>query len=365
MHTSSQYDADCEEVEGLRQKQTRAQDEKHKGRAAKQVEQQNNDMFNSKNTYLISTAIANQVKDKYFTIVMPNVQNEFQRLQTRLVERLIKILLHGQSLQLNHLDELKKRIDSVDVKLSQVRPSQDQALFIDHNIRPFNAPGHWKFEPCASHYDTDAMSIEPAPKVFLQNKLVRSRTSLQELGPLILSKQTDLDQLSRRLQGLVVDHSTGEIDDLTDSYLEAQHQLAYYSNSQCILDAEIRTIISAIGDDEGVRAPHAFKSSTFSIPTQCGYCEVPADCPEGVPSGPSISRSTTATSRLSTAAAITPSPSSFVLAQASEEEGSESYPQVPILFDFTPSSEFELGVHGGFKVLLSKILHGAYELQRA
>lgn len=44
--SKQKYDADCEEVESFRQKQTRAQDEKHKKHAAKQAEQQRNDMLN-------------------------------------------------------------------------------------------------------------------------------------------------------------------------------------------------------------------------------------------------------------------------------------------------------------------------------
>ena len=107
----SQYYADCEEVATLRQKQVcqgllhlnvfaqscsqaRAQDERHQGRAAKQAEQQKTDMLNSKkyvsiatinsssvthlmvtSTYLISTAVTNQMKDKFYTVDMPGVQN--------------------------------------------------------------------------------------------------------------------------------------------------------------------------------------------------------------------------------------------------------------------------------------------------
>jgi hypothetical protein len=33
------------------------------------------------------------------------------------------------------------------------------------------------------------MSVEPAPKVFIQNKLVKCRNKLQELGPLINTKR--------------------------------------------------------------------------------------------------------------------------------------------------------------------------------
>lgn len=49
---------------------------------------------------------------------------------------------------------------------------------------------------------------------------------------------------------------------------------------------------------------------------------------------------------------MTPSPSSFVQPQTPEDEEEESYPTARALFDFTPSSEFELGVHGEFLPLL-------------
>lgn len=72
-----------------------------------------------------------------------------------------------------------------------------------------------------------------------------------------------------------------------------------FATSERILNAEIDTIVSAIGgefydnlfhganksfiDDEGAQQPHSFKSSSFSIPTQCGYCKVltPFDCTMG------------------------------------------------------------------------------------
>ena len=38
--------------------------------------------------------------------------------------------------------------------LGRVDVQKDQELFIEHNIRPFTAPGDWVFEPCSMHYDT-------------------------------------------------------------------------------------------------------------------------------------------------------------------------------------------------------------------
>ncbi|XP_006462400.1 hypothetical protein AGABI2DRAFT_73127 [Agaricus bisporus var. bisporus H97] len=225
--------------------------------------------------HIISTAVANKVKDKFYTTDMPNSSNPFtERLQTQLVERFVKILLFAHRLQLGHLDNLKEKLSNVEAKISQVQPVEDQLLFIEHNIRPFTLPDDWKYEPCTLHYDTDAMSTEPAPKIWLQNKLNRSRTKAQELAPLILLKETEFNHLSKKLQTNIADHPVGPVDDIVDSYLDAQHELSYYHTSRTILEAEIETIVAAIGDDMGGQNPHVFKSSSFSIPTQCGYCEV-------------------------------------------------------------------------------------------
>lgn len=114
--------------------------------------------------------------------------------------------------------------------------------------------------------------------------------------------------MSSQVQAYNADHSVGTIDKLTDvsrqqseassadhgyatqDYLEAEHQLALYTSSERILTAEIEAILAAVGgestfgyfsrrltvgkDDEGAHKPHTFKSSVFSIPTQCGYCKV-------------------------------------------------------------------------------------------
>jgi hypothetical protein len=80
-------------------------------------------------------------------------------------------------------------------------------------------------------------------------------------------------------------------------YLEVKHQTLFYATSQCILNAEVDAITAAVGgmttrgnyidcvlivlsDDFGAAKPHTFKSSSFSIPAQCGYCQVREGNPE-------------------------------------------------------------------------------------
>ncbi|RDB15326.1 Protein BZZ1 [Hypsizygus marmoreus] len=372
--SKQEYDEECSETETYRQKQGRAQDDKHADRAAKQAEQQRNDMLNSKNVYLISIAIANSTKAEFYETNLPGLEDQFQCLQQRLVERFTKILQHCQALQLSHLDTLKSRINGVESALVAVNPSGDQDLFIQHNIRPFTAPNDWIFEPCSTHYDNSDMSVDPAPKVFLQNKLSRCRLKLQEIAPLIASKRRETESLASQVSSYTADHMLGSIDEVSDNFLEAQHQLWFYTTSEKILNTEVNAIVSAVGDDEGAQYPHKFKSSSFSIPTQCGYCKtsiwglskqgktcracgisvhtkcelkVPADCQQmnGVSRTPSILSQSSSMSLLSLSRTVptveAPTASSFVQPMAAEKE---TYPTARVLFDFSATSEFELGV---------------------
>ncbi|KAJ8080417.1 Protein BZZ1 [Marasmius tenuissimus] len=380
--SKQKYDEECAEVEASRQKQIRAQDDRHAERATRQAEQQRNEMLNSKNVYIISTASANAAKSKYFDVDIPELENRLQVLQARLVSRFTKVLSHAQALQMGHLDGVKGRLSALENALAQVDPSNDQAIFIDFNVRSFSAPSDWGFEPCHNFYDTDAVNTEPAPKVFLQNKLRRSQGKLQELGPLIDSKGREHDQLEKLVAAYTADKSLGNIDDITDNYLETSHQFTLYKTSETLLNAEIDTIMKAVEGDLGAQQPHSFKSSSFSIPTTCGYCKtsiwglskqgktckacnlsvhakcelkVPADCQQsgGVSRTDSTLSAKSHQSRLSSNSREAPkleapTPSSFV--HPSESERVITYPKAMIIYDFVATSEFELSVTNGSTV---------------
>ncbi|PPQ65151.1 hypothetical protein CVT24_011046 [Panaeolus cyanescens] len=384
LKSKQKYDDDCAEVESIRQKQAsiyltsgRATDDRHADRAAKQAEQQKNDMLNSKNSYLISIEIANATKTKFYDEDIPKLQNELQTVQGLLVRRFSRILIHCQELELRNLDAIKTRITEVKGKFSGVDVVQDQNCFINHNIRNFTSPSDWKFEPCSIHYDTDVVSVEAAPKVVIQNKLRRSLEKLQELKPLIHAKrlfgsnlilishrlahgvtEKELEKLSTQVSAYKPDHQVGTIDDLLDNYLESAHQSGLYASSERILNVEIDVIRKALGGDEGGSKPHSFKSSAFSIPTQCGYCQssiwglskqgkVPATCEEADERPTStIFRKTSASQREKpdNTPTITPSASSFVPPSSLEQNSNDDYPSARVLFDFTATSEFELAV---------------------
>ncbi|KAI9465047.1 hypothetical protein BJY52DRAFT_1184087 [Lactarius psammicola] len=402
LQSKIKYDEECAEVETYRQKQERAQDDKHSSRAAKQYQQQIVDMHNAKNLYIISTAVANNVKDRLFTEDLARIENQHQHLQSNYITNVVTVLQHAQALQLSHYDVLKNQASVVGVALADINSKKDQALFIEHNLRPFTSPADWNFEPCASHYDTAEVNVEGGAKIFLQNKLQRSRAKLLELKPLLEEKRREAEQAMSFVDAGSGNPSSGSVDAI-DGLLDAQHQVSLYESSQSILETEIRIIETALGGDEGSQRPHSFKSSSFTIPTECGYCatsiwglskqgktckacglsvhskcelKVAADCSgargvrQKVTDSESVSGSSPTLSRSSSRReaafcstriedlTLTCSPaSSTVLPTASSFTQSTTltipeaeFPIVRVIYDFTPTSPFELAVHEGATV---------------
>jgi len=334
-------------------------------------------MLNGKNAYLISTAVANASKEKFYTDDLPSLEDSFQELQTHLVNRFVEVMLHAQALQITHHEVLKGRIVSTEVAIGEVDPVRDQDLFIDHNVRPFVKPGDWAFEPCSSHYDTGEMCVQPAPKVVIQNKLAKCRSKLQELGPLINTKVQEVDKYTKLVS--TSDRSLGDIDDVTNNYLESKQKLVFLMSSERRGNAEMEVISAALRGDEGSQMPHSFKSSSFSIPTQCGYCKssiwglskqgktcklcglsVHSKCELKVPAECSGSSGTYRKSRLSmtrtstgssgsSSVATTPTVSSFVRPDSAPHV-QDLYPSARVVFDFSPTSPFELAVSEGATV---------------
>ncbi|TBU61870.1 hypothetical protein BD310DRAFT_872749 [Dichomitus squalens] len=379
--SKQKYDLECSEVDAYRQKQERSADDRHAERAARQYEQQQVDMLNSKNAYLISIAVANKVKSKFYNEDLPTLEDQFQDLHTRLVTGFISILKNAQAIQQKHLDVVRTHLTAFETALDAVNPAADQDLFIDHNIVPFSPPSDWAFEPCTSHYDTGEMSVDPAPKVYLQNRLARCRGKLQELEPVLTSKRKDTEQLAKLVEAYTADNGLGNVDEVLDNYLDAQHGLTFYYTSDAVLTTEIETISSALGGDEGAQNPHSFKSTSFSIPATCAYCKssiwglskqgktcktcgisvhskcelkLPADCSGTRHGGRGHQHSDSLSASLSRTASVisnsdssitsgqaTPTPSSF---SPSTHSAEESGPAARVLFDYTPTSPFELAV---------------------
>ncbi|OBZ68741.1 Protein BZZ1 [Grifola frondosa] len=321
--SKQKYDEECIEVETYRQKQERSADDRHADRAAKQYEQQQVDMLNSKNAYLISTAIANKIKAKFYSEDLPALEDQFQNLQTQLLTRFVEIMLHAQALQSRHYETLKALVTTCESVFGAVNPQADQNLFINHNINAFVPPPDWEFEPCSTHYDHGEMSVEPAPKVYLQNRLSRCRAKLQELQPVLDSKHKEVDQLEKLVVTYSADRGLGNVDEVSDNYLEAQHQFTFYSTSRHILTSEIEVRIYSVPYLRTVLVPVTEAGvtllRTLSLYLSIVFCHL-----EG--------------------SFVHYHDSDTLFFRTAHTYPEEAYLTARVLFNFTPTSPFELAV---------------------
>lgn len=148
--------------------------------------------------------------------------------------------------------------------------------------------------------------MDPAPKVVLQNRLVRCRTKLEELKPVMDSKRTQHRCGASRPSNFIskgeasinwrrrshrktsemrtkspsyafprpAESQTSRLIPSFQTFIDSLHDLTAHATSEHILLAEMETISEALDGDEGEQRPHEFKSASFSIPTTCGYCQV-------------------------------------------------------------------------------------------
>ncbi|GJJ13445.1 hypothetical protein Clacol_007699 [Clathrus columnatus] len=332
----------------------RATDNKHAERAAKQLEQQKNDMLNCKNTYLTMIAISNQVKNRFYEHDLVLAEN------ADFITSITEVLQHSQTAGLNHLHSLESRIDSVNTALSQVDPAKDQELFIEYNRTqiPFRIPDDFKFEPCEGFYDT-------------------CREKLVELKPLLTTKQIEIEKLQKLLEAYTADPSLGSLQDVRESILEAEHQFSHLSISQAILNAEMDMITEALGGNATCKAvlhiPDSILSSIWGLSKQgktCKTChisvhskcelKVPADCSGADDKLAEHSHTSPSPPRTSeTASAETSSDPPYNPSSHSVIHEETTHPNAVVLFDFEASSTFELSISAGDSVQLLEVDDGS------
>ncbi|KAG8818716.1 hypothetical protein FRC19_010366 [Serendipita sp. 401] len=348
-------------------------------------------MLNSKNNYIVSIALANKAKSNLYQQDIPELEDQFQDIQANLVARLVESLAQTQTFTHTHLKSLTIKAEQATSAIAKVDITRDQNLFIAFNLRHFTPPPDWKFEACASYYDTGTINTEPGPKVFLQNRFTRAQAKLEEAKGLMQTKDQEAN-------GVRVQVAKEIADEKTDKYLELRHQVTQYNTSVVLIQKELEVLSTALGGDVGAQQPHNFKSSTFSIPATCEYChssiwglakqgktckscgisvharcemKIPAECTGTTAKsghsknslsitktdsnsghgGPSLmspkSSLTTAVATPSTFTTAVATPSSFTTQPPHEE-----HPTVmgKVVFDFTASSPFELTVEEGDRV---------------
>ncbi|KAN0059693.1 Protein BZZ1 [Thecaphora frezii] len=269
----SKYDDLCREVEAHRQKKEKAGvEDRHADRAEKGFQSAQVDMWNAKNLYLIQIEVSNAAKQKFYQEDLPAVENGLQSLWTLTTQRTASSVARASNLFVNHYNLLSTKHKKVEEGKGKVNPNQDQQLFIEHNKQRWQEPREWSFEPCSVFFDSPDMSVEPAPTVFLQNRLLRCRAKLAELDPLADAKRKEVAGLENLRDAYEKQEGLGDPDAVLDNLFESLKKAFAFEIEICLLEAEVEKIVSAIGENQGDARPHRFKPASFTIPTTCDYC---------------------------------------------------------------------------------------------
>lgn len=392
----SKYDELCRELDSQRQKREKAAaGDRHADRAAKAFQSAEMDMWNGKNSYLIQIAVSNRAKERFYRTDLPAVQNSLQSLWVLSTRHFVACTSQAQAAVAAHHESVAKKHRDLEAKAAHVDPTQDQMLFVEHNQQRWQEPSGWSFEPCVGFFDTSEMSTEPSAVTFLQNRLMRCRSRIAELEPLLIAKAKEVDGLHNLCDAYQKQPDLGNPDEVMDNLFEATRTLYGFEIELHDLEAEVDTIIANIGENQGQARPHRFKPASFGIPTTCHFCrdkiwglskqgsvckpcgytvhqkcemKVPAECKAapggGVAAGTDSPRASVSLSRSNRSSAIFDGKldrsASTEGASASSKlssalTGSDSSTQSPVgkvIYDFEASSPFELSVIEGEQVEL-------------
>ncbi|KAF2154022.1 FCH-domain-containing protein [Myriangium duriaei CBS 260.36] len=268
------YDSVCQDVENKRKKQDGAFDH-GRAKAAAAFNQQQDEMRNVKNTYLISINVTNKQKERYYNEYIPELLDSLESLQDLSETRVIKlnsIWLQAAAIEHQTLSQSTQLIDHLSSEIPRNQPHLDSLMFVRHNAADWAPPIDFAFEPSPVWLDDSEMAIDATSQIFLRNILTKSKSSLAELRQDVDAKRREVEG-AKRVRGLI-----REGKDKRDeaSVLQAQFQLQEMlhesERKKITAEVEVATIASVVGDISIGAKAHAFKAQTFKIPTNCDLC---------------------------------------------------------------------------------------------
>ncbi len=269
----AKYDDLCRELDSHRQKREKAESgDRHADRAAKAFQAAEIEMQNGKNSYLIEIAVSNSAKQRFYRHDLPAIQSSLQSLLDAFNAAFRLSTAKFESIVAEHHETVAGKHRETEAKASAVEPGKDQSLFAEYNQQRWQEPSGWTFEPCIGFFDNSDMSTEPAAVVFLQNRLLRCRTRIRELEPLVSAKAKEVDGLQNLRDAYQGNQALGNPDQVMNDLFEATRTLFGFEIELHNLTAEVETITATIGENQGQARPHRFKPASFTIPTACHLC---------------------------------------------------------------------------------------------
>ncbi|KAI9620110.1 hypothetical protein KEM48_008313 [Puccinia striiformis f. sp. tritici PST-130] len=267
------YDDACSLVESTRVKQGQAKDDKHLEKAAKNMDVHTNEMLSAKNAYLLSISVANEVKQRFYHVDLPSLEDDFQSIWSLTASKLVSLLKTVSQLNGKYLESLRTHNENFLIANNTINAQTNQSLFIEYNRRPFTDPPDFVFEPCPIWHDSAEYALtSPEPKVLLQNRLGQARSKASELEPTIEAKRHEITGLENLREAYSSNESLGDPDEVVENLLESVRQTISLELQYTVLTKEVEVLEQTLGDDQGSQRPHTFKSASFVTPTTCCLC---------------------------------------------------------------------------------------------
>ncbi|KAF1945905.1 FCH-domain-containing protein [Clathrospora elynae] len=265
------YDSVCQEVESRRKKVDGAFDH-GKGKARNAFEQQQVEMRNIKNTYIISINVTNKQKEMYYHEYVPELLDSLQDLSETRVNKLNSIWSLAAQIETQTLMRSTDYMKHLSSEIPRNNPLLDSMMFVRHNAGPWQEPGDFQFEPSPVWLDDNTIAVDESATVFLRNVLTKTKTSLGEYRRELDKKRKEVENAKTVRQNIREGKDKRDEVDIVRAVFAIQEAMHEVERQKVSAEVEVSTITSVVGDLSIGARNHNFKGQTFKIPTNCDLC---------------------------------------------------------------------------------------------
>ncbi|CCH60354.1 hypothetical protein TBLA_0C05560 [Henningerozyma blattae CBS 6284] len=265
------YDEACVSMEQARNRHTKSSTEKNQ----KKITEKKIEMNMAKNDYLIKISQANRIKDKYFFQDIPESLDLLQDLNEVRVVFLNDIWKQANNFEVSFADKIKTRADAADVVVSQNKPSMASAMFIKHNIKQWNEPSDFTFQPSPVWHDEAQFIVKNQYEIDdLRYKLAQAEKDLDRMNQMTQNEMSILSKLNKKKHEFKANEENlndgNEYYDILKSYLAAVSPFTNHETLKLLAEVQIESIQNNTPDDidlstDGVDLSKVKKKSGGSV----------------------------------------------------------------------------------------------------
>ncbi|KAF2865522.1 hypothetical protein BDV95DRAFT_586573 [Massariosphaeria phaeospora] len=267
------YDSVCQEVENRRKKIDGSYDH-GKQKARNVFEQQQIEMKNVKNTYIININVTNKQKEMYYHEYVPELLDSLQDLSETRVSKLNSIWSLAAQIETQTLTRSTEYLKHLSAEIPRNNPLLDSMMFVRHNAGSWQEPADLQFEPSPVWLDDGNIAIDDSASVFLRNVLTKSKASLTDHRRELERKRKEVEG-AKKVRQMVRegkdDKKRDEVD-VVRAIFALQEGVHEVERKKVSAEVEVSTITSVVGDLSIGARNHKFQSTTFRLPTNCNLC---------------------------------------------------------------------------------------------